>query len=412
MGVAAGDPDLAAEGSHGRAGDHSLDDVRPEGQERAALAAEALQDDVRHALVVAVVNPRLGSRRRQGRKTSGVGAVRRTRLGHRSDCRRSRTTLRRRRAVQATPQRRRGTPAVRAGRAEGTDEVVVPVGVVIATRNRVEELLGTLEKLVALPESPDVVVVDNASDDTTARSVRARFGGTGLLVLPQNAGAAARNAGARHLRCGVVAFCDDDSWWEPGALGAAAALFDAHPGLALVAGKVVVEPSGTTDPTCERMARSPIASGVVGPDGACPGVLGFLACGAVVRKEAFLGVGGFRMEFGVGGEEALVAIDLSARGWDCVYASHVVAHHRPSDRRAPRVRRRLEARNALWTTWSRRPLAPALGASARVAARALGSLSGARGVVDAALGLGWPLAQRAVVPPRLEASVRAVERQA
>jgi hypothetical protein len=48
------------------------------------------------------------------------------------------------------------------------------VAVVIATRNRGPELLGTLTRLLALSERPRIVVVDNGSTDGTAELVRAR----------------------------------------------------------------------------------------------------------------------------------------------------------------------------------------------------------------------------------------------
>ena len=44
------------------------------------------------------------------------------------------------------------------------------VTVVIATRNRRDELLRTLGRLTALPEQPPVIMVDNGSSDGSAEA--------------------------------------------------------------------------------------------------------------------------------------------------------------------------------------------------------------------------------------------------
>ncbi|HEX2312720.1 MAG TPA: glycosyltransferase family 2 protein, partial [Thermomonospora sp.] len=108
------------------------------------------------------------------------------------------------------------------------------VTVVIATRDRRGELVRTLKTLTALPEEPAIVVVDNASADGTADAVRAEFPAVRVLRLPRNRGAVARTLGVRAAGTPYVAFSDDDSWWEPGALATAAKLFDEHPRLGLL----------------------------------------------------------------------------------------------------------------------------------------------------------------------------------
>ena len=99
-----------------------------------------------------------------------------------------------------------------------------PVAVVIATRNRSTELLGTLTRLRALQEQPPIVVVDNGSTDGTSALVRDNYPGVQLVGLRRNRGAAARTVGARLVHSPYVAFSDDDSWWAPGALSRAVEL--------------------------------------------------------------------------------------------------------------------------------------------------------------------------------------------
>jgi GT2 family glycosyltransferase len=279
------------------------------------------------------------------------------------------------------------------------------LAVVVVTRNRSGEIGRTLSALRALPERPRVVVVDNGSSDGTPASVRARHPDVEVIELGENLGCGGRTVGVRHVSEPYVAFSDDDSWWAPGSLARAAELFDRHPRLAVVAARVLVGADGRLDPVCAAMAASPLpADGLPGP-----AVLGFVACGAVVRRDAFLEVGGFDGRFGIGGEEELLALDLAAAGWALSYVDAVVACHDPSPARDPAGRRRVQARNALWAAWLRRPAAAAVRRSAGVLASGATDPAAWRGAVDAARGLPWVLRERRPVPGELAAALRSVE---
>jgi GT2 family glycosyltransferase len=280
-----------------------------------------------------------------------------------------------------------------------------PVSVVIATRNRGPELLGTLARLAALWERPPIVVVDNGSTDGTAELVRASHPGVQVVGLRRNRGGAARTVGARLVDSPYVAFSDDDSWWAPGALSRAVELLERHPRLAVLAARVLVGPEERLDPVCDEMAHSPLPWA---PDLPGPPVLGFIACGAVVRRAAFLEVGGFDVRLGVGGEEELLSIDLAARGWGLAYVEEVVAHHHPSPSRDPSGRRRVQVRNALWSAWLRRPLGGAARQTAHLAALAMHQQGAWSGVLLAILGLPWVLRERRPVPRELEAALRSL----
>src|SRR3954467_3275807 len=180
------------------------------------------------------------------------------------------------------------------------------VGVAIATRERHDDLAGALERLRALPERPPVVVADNGSRDGTPARIRARFPDVEVLELGENRGAGARNAAVEALDTPYVAFCDDDSWWSPGSLARAAGLFDAMPRLGLLAARILVGPDERLDPVCAAMERSPLRGGAGAPGRP---VLGFVCCGAVVRRAAYLGVGGFDARYGIGGAGRPPAID-------------------------------------------------------------------------------------------------------
>lgn len=281
--------------------------------------------------------------------------------------------------------------------------------VVVMTRDRLGNVLSTLDRLERLPEKPQIVLVDNASQDGTADAVRARHPSVDVIALDRNLGAAARTVGVMRATTPYVAFSDDDSWWAPGALTTAAETFDRHPRLGLLAARVHVGPSQQLDPVCEAMRDSPLPT----HDGAAgPSVLGFVACGAVVRREAYLAVGGFSDVLFFVGEEALLAQDLMAVGWQLAYVDDVVAHHDPHSAAGHRSGRdRLDVRNMLLRTWMRRPAARAVTTSARVLMTRR-DRTAVLGLLDALRLAPAALSRRRVLPDSVEQQLRLLERAA
>ena len=281
------------------------------------------------------------------------------------------------------------------------------VGVVIATRDRCASLAVALQRLEALPEKPPIVLVDNASRDATREMVARCHPRVKVIALSHNAGARARTFGVMHLDTPYIALCDDDSWWAPGSLSRAAQLFCEHPTLGLIAARILVGDDGRVDPTCKQMAASPLARDPSLPG---PSVLGFIACGAVVRRRAYIEAGGFDARFGVGGEEELLALDMATAGWALCYVDDVVSHHDPPSRADTTRRLRTTTRNELWTTWLRRPAPAALQHTARVLLRAGPDRGGALGVAEALRGLPWALRNRRPLPLHIEQQLRALKR--
>lgn len=280
------------------------------------------------------------------------------------------------------------------------------ISIVVLTHNRAAEVLRTLDRLRSLPERPALIVVDNASEDDTAAAITRSFPDVETIRLDRNIGAAARNAGILFARTPYVALSDDDTWWVPGSLTRAADLMDAHPRLAVITAKVLVGSEEREDPTCRRMAHSPLPQ-----EAGLPGapILGFLAGASVVRRAAFLEVGGFEPHLFLGGEESLVAMDLAAAGWRMRYVEQVVVHHYPSAARDTEQRRHLLLRNAVWVAWLRRPFPAAARCTLRVITETVPKPQRAAFVAETLAGLPWILRRRHVNPPDVEAQVELVD---
>lgn len=249
---------------------------------------------------------------------------------------------------------------------------------VIATRDRSDELCGVLRRLLDTTDSP-VIVVDNASrDDSVAAAQRVAAAAAGRVVvvaLDRNEGAVARNIGVARAGTPYVAFCDDDSWWEPGAVAA--------------------------------LANSPL-----GHDPALPGpsVLGFQACAALVRKSAFVAVGGFSPILHFRGEEGLLAWDLAAAGWDLCFCDALVAHHQPSTVRSPsRAQHARVLRNDALSAYLRRPVDRCARATVTLARAAVRDAAYGRALLEAAAALPAALRERRRLPDEVERSVRMLE---
>jgi GT2 family glycosyltransferase len=273
------------------------------------------------------------------------------------------------------------------------------VACVVASRNRRDDLLASLPR----HEAP-VVLVDNASTDDTVAAVRAAHPEVTVVPLPENVGAVARTIGVQYARTPFVAFTDDDSWWAPGDLARAVAVMEAHPRLGLLAARILVGPEEVLDPVCTVMADSPLGTD---PDLPGPSLLGFVACGALVRTEAFTAAGGFDDVVRFPGEEERLALDLAAAGWGLAYVDGVTVHHHPSTHREPSAVRQAGLwRSRVLTALMRYPLPDLAGQLARTL-RA--GRPGLRGLAGALPRVPAALRSRRVLPPTVMSGVRELQ---
>jgi GT2 family glycosyltransferase len=275
------------------------------------------------------------------------------------------------------------------------------VAVVMITWNRRTEVLRSLGRLLALPEQPAIVLVDNGSTDGTASEVAAWFPMVDVVRAGRNIGTAARNLGIQRCDRPYIALSDDDTWWSAGSLRHAADLFDAHPRLAVACARVIVESTGREDPACRVMQKSPLFR----PPG-MPGssILGFLAGASMIRRSAVLEAGGFPTNAGIGGEEQWLAADLAERHWWMCYVPELCVHHDPSPKRNTAGRRQRLLRNALWFAWLRRPLPRAVRGTLELAREERWDWATVRGFAGGVLGAMLRIAHRRVLTPEVEQS--------
>lgn len=190
------------------------------------------------------------------------------------------------------------------------------VSVVIATHNRCAELRESLRRLGEQTEPPaEILVIDDASTDATAASVRRDYPAVKYIHLAFNRGpCAARNIGLATASGDYVLLVDDDSWFiAPDSLARAVRYADDHPDAAAIAFNIEVR--GRTSAV---ISSAPYDCAT------------FIAAGALLRRSAALAAGSFTEPLWWMGEEEDLAIRLCDLGCRIVALSDILVHHAQS----------------------------------------------------------------------------------
>ena len=130
---------------------------------------------------------------------------------------------------------------------------LLPVSIIVCTRNRAESLGRTLAALARLDVSAlpavELVIVDNGSTDGTAELVRTAAGSfpypVRLVSCPEKGLSRARNAGVAEARHALILFTDDDCLPEPDWAVRLAEAYGGDP-LQVIGGRVVDVAQGET----------------------------------------------------------------------------------------------------------------------------------------------------------------------
>ena len=171
------------------------------------------------------------------------------------------------------------------------------ISFIIPTRNRPEALrrtLGMIERCCErIPCDAEIIVIDNASDESVDVSLGPRSRASLRLVRSkENIGAAARNIGAQEATHNWIVMLDDDSYPLDSNL---VQVLDEAPDDVAAIGAEIVLPDGSRE-------RGGLPEVIVG-------------CGALIRRDAFLDVGGYDPSFDYYAEEYDLCAKLLMRGW-------------------------------------------------------------------------------------------------
>ncbi len=220
---------------------------------------------------------------------------------------------------------------------------MIRLSLIIATYNRAEQLMVTLDSVARQTLSADrweCIVVDNNSKDDTRQRVEtfaAEYPQLNIVYhLEPNQGLSyARNAGIAKAQGDIIAFVDDDERIVPEFVEAYVELFDSKADAMSAGGKIVAEyPTGRPE-WMSRYTEQPIANPMdfgsevkLFPERRIPG-----GGNMAMRRSVFEEVGVFNTNLGrtggrlIGGEESELFERMAERGMACYYVPRAVMYH-------------------------------------------------------------------------------------
>ncbi len=198
------------------------------------------------------------------------------------------------------------------------------VSIVILTYKRQSALLQAIATALQ-QDYPnfEVLVVDNHSEDDTAALVQQKFPSVRCLVLPQNLGAAGRNAGFEAARGEFVVTLDNDVYFEtPQELKKIVALFHERPNVACLTFRILQPESGALSVRDWFHPRSHLDY----DEAEFPTY--YIAEGAsAFRKNVLAKTGGYDEQLFLGHEGFDLALRIFESGFDIHYTPAIQVRH-------------------------------------------------------------------------------------
>ena len=220
---------------------------------------------------------------------------------------------------------------------------MLDLSLIIATYNRAEQLMVTLES-VATQRHPaqrwECIVVDNNSKDDTRERVEAFAAAHPDLqlryVFESNQGLSyARNRGIEEAKGEIIAFVDDDERIVEEFVSAYVELFASHPDAMSAGGKIVAEYPTGRPRWMSKYTEQPIANPMDFGKSIKPFPKGRIPGGGnmAMRRSVFDKIGQFDTSLGrtgkqlIGGEESDLFERIEAAGMACYYVPRAVMYH-------------------------------------------------------------------------------------
>ncbi|MGI4729149.1 MAG: glycosyltransferase family 2 protein, partial [Janthinobacterium lividum] len=186
---------------------------------------------------------------------------------------------------------------------------------VIATNNRKNEVLFTLNKTKELvktdPDNYEIIIVDNASTDGSADAIKSTYNDVIIIENQTNTGVSSRNLGFEKAKGEYLIMLDDDSNIEFG-LEKALTFMDQNAKIGVLALNVV------NGPYISALWQDGQES------------VGFIGCGAIIRREVYKKIGGLAQWISFGTEEWEYGLRVTNAGYEVRYFADCHVNHRAS----------------------------------------------------------------------------------